>query len=163
MAGYFSLSTTGPSKGVLFFNFFMVSHVATICTFGPILVDLLELFFGPSNHCHELWLNSYKKNKKSVWLLMTFLSANIDCRLYIYARRYPRETASPPAALVPGPIYNVTVSCELRCCNHTESSDLSCHFLRSYGTNVRFSFFIFSRQVAAIHSTFILFLFGLRH
>ena len=54
MAGYFSLSTTGPSKGVLFFNFFMVSHVATICTFGPILVDLLELFFGPNNHCHEL-------------------------------------------------------------------------------------------------------------
>ena len=54
MAGYFSLSTTGPSKGVLFFNFFMVSHVATICTFGPILVDLLELFFGPSDHCHEL-------------------------------------------------------------------------------------------------------------
>ena len=54
MGGYFSLSTTGPSKGVLFFNFFMVSHVATICTFGPILVDLLELFFGPNNHCHEL-------------------------------------------------------------------------------------------------------------
>ena len=54
MAGYFSLSTTGPSKGVLFFNFFMVSHVATICTVGPILVDLLELFFGSSSHCHEL-------------------------------------------------------------------------------------------------------------
>ena len=54
MAGYFSLSTTGPSKGVLFFNFFMVSHVATICTVGPILVDLLELFFGSSNHCHQL-------------------------------------------------------------------------------------------------------------
>ena len=32
----------------------MVSHVATICAFGPLLVDLLELFFGPSNHCHEL-------------------------------------------------------------------------------------------------------------
>ena len=69
----------------------------------------------------------------------TYISANVDCRLYIYARRYPRETASPPAALVPGPIYNVTVSCELRCRNHTESSDLSCHFLRLYGTNVRFS------------------------
>ena len=58
MGGYFSLSTTGPSKGVLFFNFFMVSHVATICTFGPILVDLLELFFGPNNHCHELCIAS---------------------------------------------------------------------------------------------------------
>ena len=44
MGGYFSLSTTGPSKGVLFFNFSIVSHVVTICTFGPILVDLLELF-----------------------------------------------------------------------------------------------------------------------
>ena len=41
---------------MLFFNFFMVSHVATICAFGPILVDLLELFFGPSNHCHELYI-----------------------------------------------------------------------------------------------------------
>ena len=41
---------------MLFFNFSIVSHVVTICTFGPILVDLLELFFGPSNHCHELWL-----------------------------------------------------------------------------------------------------------
>ena len=41
-------------KGVLFFNFFILSHVVTICTFSPILVDLLELFFGPSNHCHEL-------------------------------------------------------------------------------------------------------------
>ena len=56
MGGYFSLSTTCPSKGVLFLNFFMVSHVATICTFGPILADLLELFFGASNHCHELWV-----------------------------------------------------------------------------------------------------------
>ena len=43
---YFSLSTTGPSKGVLFFNFFIVSHVATICTFDPMQVDLLELFFA---------------------------------------------------------------------------------------------------------------------
>ena len=43
-------------KGVLFFNFFILSHVVTICTFGPILVDLLELFFGSTNHCHELWL-----------------------------------------------------------------------------------------------------------
>ena len=44
------------SKGVLFFNYFIVSHVATECTFGPILADLLELFFCPSNHCHELWI-----------------------------------------------------------------------------------------------------------
>ena len=43
---YFSLSTTGPSKGVLFFNFFIVSHVATICTFDPMQVELLVLFFA---------------------------------------------------------------------------------------------------------------------
>ena len=33
-------------KGVLFFNFLIVSHVVTICTIGPILVDLLELFLA---------------------------------------------------------------------------------------------------------------------
>ena len=32
-------------KGVLFFTFFVVSRVATICTFSPILADLHELFF----------------------------------------------------------------------------------------------------------------------
>ena len=70
------------------------------------------------------------------------VSANVDCRLY--ARRSPRETTSPPAAFVTGPISNVTVSCELRCRNHTESSDLSCHFLRSFRTDVRFSPLTFS-------------------
>ena len=50
------LSTTGPSKGVLFFNFFIVSHVATICTFDPMQVGLLELFFCSSDHWHELWM-----------------------------------------------------------------------------------------------------------
>ena len=46
IGGYFSLSTTGPSKGVLFFNFLIVSHVATLCTFDPMQVELLELFFA---------------------------------------------------------------------------------------------------------------------
>ena len=54
IGGYFSLSTTGPSKGVLFFNFFIVSHVATICTFDPMQVELLELFFCSSDCWHEL-------------------------------------------------------------------------------------------------------------
>ena len=43
---YFSLSTTGPSKGVPIFNFFIVPHVATIYTFGSIYVDLLGLFLA---------------------------------------------------------------------------------------------------------------------
>ena len=46
----------------------MVSHVATICAFGPILVDLLELFFGPSNHCHELCNeNLWEKLQRKFW------------------------------------------------------------------------------------------------
>ena len=36
IGGYFSLSTTGPSKGVLMLKNFIVPHVATICNFGPI-------------------------------------------------------------------------------------------------------------------------------
>ena len=55
IGGYFRLSMTGPSKGVLFFNFFIVSHVVTICIFDSMQVELLELFFFCSSDCwHEL-------------------------------------------------------------------------------------------------------------
>ena len=46
IGGYFSIGTTSPSKGVLYFNFFIVSHVATICTFDPMQVELLCTFFA---------------------------------------------------------------------------------------------------------------------
>ena len=46
IGGYLSLSTISPSKGVLIFNFFIVSHVAQICTFRSIEVYLLELFLA---------------------------------------------------------------------------------------------------------------------
>ena len=49
-------------KECCFLIFFIVSHVVTKCTFGPILVDLLELFFGPSNHCHELYIYKIEVN-----------------------------------------------------------------------------------------------------
>ena len=66
IGGYFSLSTTGPSKGVLFFNFFIVSYVVTICTFDSMQVELLELFFAQvivGMNCVTSW--SYKLTRNT--------------------------------------------------------------------------------------------------
>ena len=97
-----------------------------------VLAPVIENSYNNSVHISCCW-----------WLFCVYfvIHTYLQCRLQvIYARRSPREITSPPAAaFIPGPISNITVSCELRCRNHTESSELSCHFLRSFRTNVRFS------------------------